>query len=79
MLKNRNKVYIPLLYLRKCAALLDCVTVTMMPPQNLSMLVIKTSTNGGMSKRKSVKFAFGKFLSHCLGSQSGWIEKIFKE
>ena len=41
--------------------------------------MIKASTDVEMSKFKSVKFAFGKFLSHCLGSQSGWIEKIFKE
>ena len=36
----------------------------------MSMLVIKASTNVRMSKFKSVKFAFGKFLSHCLESQS---------
>ena len=63
----------------KCAAPLDCVTSIIMSAQNMSMLVVKASTDVEMSKFKSVKFAFGKFLSHCLGRQSGWIEKIFKE
>ena len=54
----------------KCAAPLDCVTSIIMSAQNMSMLVIKASANVGMSKLKSVKFAFGKFLSHCLESQS---------
>ena len=65
--------------MKKCAGPLDCVTSILMSEQNMSMFVIKASTNAGMSKFKSVKFAFGKFLSHFLGSQSGWIEKIFKE
>ena len=56
-----------------------CVAVITLSAQNMSMLVVKASTDVGMSKFKFVNFAFGKFLSHCLGSQSGWIEKIFKE
>ena len=65
--------------MKNCAAPLDCVKSIIMSAQNMSMLVVKASTDVGMSKFKFVKFAFGKFLSHCLGSQSGWIEKIFKE
>tara|TARA_Y100000991_G_scaffold26534_1_gene16895 strand:+ start:71 stop:310 length:240 start_codon:yes stop_codon:yes gene_type:complete len=78
MLKNRCKVETPLLYHRKFAAFLDCETLIIMSAQNMSKLVIKAATNLEMSKLKSIKFAFGKFLSHCLGEQSGCLEKIFE-